>query len=263
MRLLVVALAGVACWFALPAKAQPLQTDTAALNWSRLPGTEACPDLAELARRVGQHLKRDAFVSPAKARVLVDASIQPAQPGFRVRIVLSSSDQAAPGERELASPNLDCNDAVDSAALAIALMLDPDALTRSAEPTPTFDASPSATPETAAKPPAAAAAPAPAANAIPTTAATSRDSEPALRRSNVGPARLALGGLAANEQVPGNGFGVVVGLRQVNQTRSVGLNLEASYLAPRRVQIRTGDLEAGGQFSLLGAQLSGVWAPYR
>lgn len=63
--------------------------------------------------------------------------------------------------------------------------------------------------------------------------------------------------------MPGNGFGVVVGLRQLNQARSLGLDLEVSYLAPRRVQVRAGEAEAGGQFSLLGVQLSGVWSPYR
>jgi hypothetical protein len=265
MRPLVVALAGVTSWFALPASGQPLQTDTAALNWNRLPGAEACPDLAELARRVAQHLKRDAFVSPAKAHVLVDASIHPAQPGFRVRIVLSSSDQAAPGERELVSPSSDCNDAVDSAALAIALMLDPEALSRSDEPAPAA--------ETSAMPDAGARAPAPSASATPPIAPKPAKTPPPLadaaqptapsRQRRLGTTQLAVGALVASDQVPGNSFGVMAGLRRVNPARSLGLNLGASYLAPRRLPIRTGLSEAGGQFSLFSAELSGVWSPLR
>lgn len=266
MRLLVVALVGVASSFALPASAQPLHTDTAALNWSRLPGAEACPDLAELARRVGQHLKRDAFVSPAKARVIVDASIQPAQPGFRVRIVLSSSDQAAPGERELASPNLDCNEAVDSAALAIALMLDPDALTRSDEPArPDAPAAPETSPSAPAfAAPPAAPVPPPAKPQPPFAAATETEPPAARPRPrNLGLTQLAVGGLAVTDQIPGNSFGFTAGLRRVNQARSWGFNLGASYLAPRRLTIRTGENEAGGEFSLFGAELAGVWSPLR
>jgi len=157
MRRLAVALAGATCCFALPASGQTSAGDTAALNWSRMRGAEACPDLAELARRVSAHLKRDAFVSPTKATVLVDASIQPAEPGFRVRIVLSSSDQATPGERALTSLSPDCNEAIDS----------------------------------------------------------------------------------------------------------LGLNLEAGYLAPRRLTIPVQERAVGGEFSLLSGQLSGAWSPYR
>ena len=264
MRPLVVAVAGLASWFALPASAQPLRTDTAALNWSRLPGAEACPDLGELARRVGQHLKRDPFVSPAKARVIVDASIELAQPGFRVSIVLSSSDQARPGQRELVSPNLDCNDAVDSAALAITLMLDPDALTRSDEPATTSDAA--FPPDTsAAAPPAPAkpeAAPAKATTQIAVTTHT-EPPPPRPRPRKLGLTQLAAGGLAATDQIPGNSFGFTLGLRRVNQLRSRGINLGVSYLAPRQLLLRTGESQAGGEFSLLGAELSGVWSPFR
>lgn len=257
MRPLVAALAGAACWFAVPASGQPSETGNAALNWSRLPGAEACPDLAELARRIAAHLKRDAFASPTKATVLVDASIQPVDPGFLVRIVLSSRDQATPGERALTSRAPDCNEAVDSAALAIALMLDPEALTRTEPPAPT--------PEPSASPPATAASAAPAlpvvepAKPAPVAFATP-PSEITPRRRVPGPMQLAAGTLGSHDQVPGTSFGVLAGLRRVNHSRSLGVDLGLTYLVPRRLEMRT---DTGGRFSLLAAGLSGVWSPWR
>lgn len=256
MRPLAVALAGAACWFAIPASGQTSDAGGAALNWSRLPGTEACPDLGELARRVSAHLKRDAFVSPAKATTLVDASIQPAELGFRVRIVLSSGDQATPGERALTTINPDCNEAVDSAALAIALMLEPDALTRSDDPGAT--SAPSANAPATSAPPAPTAAPVEPAKPSPIGTAT-KSKAPASRPRVLGPTQLAAGALGANDQVPGNSFGVLAGLRRVNQSRSLGLDLGLTYLAPRRLELRA---DAGGRFSLFGAGLSGVWSPF-
>jgi hypothetical protein len=256
MRSLVVAsLAGVASWAAAPASAQPSDKGAAALNWHRLPGAEACPGIAELARRVGVQLKRDAFVSPAQATVLVDVSIQPASPGFRVRILLSSNDQMPPGERELASASPDCNDAVDSAALAIALMLDPDALTRSQESEPQ-PAEPTSTP-VAAPSPAAPPAPAPPVTAV---AASQPSKAPAQRPRSRGRIQLAANALGALEQVPGAGFGVGAWLRLANQARSSSAELDVSYLAPKEHELRD---RAGGRFSLFGVGLSHVWSPFR
>jgi hypothetical protein len=224
-----------------------------------LPGTEACAGVAELARRVGTHLKRDAFVSPAKATVLVDASIQPAEPGFRVRIVLSSSDQTTPGERALTSLNPDCNEAVESAALAIALMLDPDALTRSAQPadTPPTDVRANATTTAPTAPPAPRAIelskPAPG-----TPKSETSEQPPAGHPRALGSTQLATGALGASDQLPGNSFGVMAGVRRSNQARSWGIDLNLVYLAPRQLELRTG---AGGRFSLLGGGISGVWSP--
>jgi hypothetical protein len=254
MRPLVAALVGATCWFATPARAQSSETGNAALNWSRLPGAEACADLAELARRVGAHLKRDAFVSPAKATVLIDASIQPAEPGFRVRIVLSSSDQATPGERTLTSLNPDCNEAVDSAALAIALMLDPDALTRSDEPAPTPP------PDAGSSKPVTAPTPVPVVPLASAPAATPVAAKTPARPRVLRLTELAAGALGAHDQVAGNSFGVLAGLRRMSPSRSLGVELGLIYLAPRRLEVRK---DTGGRFSLLGMGLSGAWTPLR
>jgi hypothetical protein len=248
MRSLLVALAGVACGIAAPASAEPIEHGTAALNLSRLPGAEACPNVGELARRVAVQLKRDAFVSPAAATVFVDVTIRPAAPGFRIRILLSSHDQAPPGERELTSSSLDCNDAVDSAALAIALMLDPEALTRSDEPAPTPGAAPApSAPVPVPSPPPSIPAPAKSPSATTTRARPVR-----------GQTRLALGAQGAVDQVPGVDFGVSGGLRLGNSGRTHAIEVGLAYLAPRRVEVRAG---AGGQFSLVDLGVSHVWSP--
>jgi hypothetical protein len=136
MRCLVVVVAGLVCSVSSVGHAEPEASkgNHAALNWSRQAGAEDCPDVSELAKRVNMHLKRDAFVSPAAAQVLIDAVIESVEPqGFRVRVTISSAD-ATPGVRELESPGADCSDAVDAAALAIALMIDPNVLSSDAAP---------------------------------------------------------------------------------------------------------------------------------
>jgi hypothetical protein len=250
MRSLLVALTGVACGVAAPASAEPIEHGNAALNWSRLPGAEACPDVGELARRVAVQLKRDAFVSPTAATVFVDVTIRPAQPGFRIRILLSSHDQAPPGERELTSSSLDCNDAVDSAALAIALMLDPEALTRSDEPGP-----PPAAAAPTPSPPVPIPSPPPS---IQTPAKLPPATTTALAPPVRGHARFALGAQGAIDQVPGFGLGVSGGLRLGNRGRTQAIEVGIAYLAPRQVQVRAG---AGGQFSLVDLGVSHVWSP--
>jgi hypothetical protein len=261
--LVVVALLGVPCWLAAPARAQSAEQGAAALNWNRLPGAEACPNVGELARRVGVQLKRDAFVSPAKATVLVDVSIQPARPGFRVRILLSSHDQLPPGERELASSSSDCNDAVDAAALAIALMLDPEALARSQEsgpsrgtfPSPPVAPPPTSVPESSTSSPPVAAPPAAAAAASQTSPTPMAPARPPRR----GRTQVAASALAAVNQGPGSALGLGGWLRLTNEARSSSVELDVVYLAPKEVEIRS---RAGGRLSLLGAGLSHVWSPF-
>jgi len=68
------------------------------------------------------------------------------------------------------------------------------------------------------------------------------------------------GALGAHDQVPGSSFGFLAGVRRLNRSRSLGVDLSLIYLAPRRLEVRT---NTGGRFSLLGVDLSGVWTSLR
>ncbi len=232
-----------------PSRAEPAAPT--ALSWHREPGAEACPGLREVAAKVSAHLERDPFAAPAAASVFVEATIAPAPGGWTTRIDLSSSSGSnGSGQRIVESSEPECGAAVDAAALAIALMIDPNALLRgrvsdapelpaASLPTPTLS---KATPQ----PPAAEAS----RRCPPETLVT-----PQSWRT-----RLALGGLASVGQLPAVSGGAWFDLRLSPATRRVGLEIAFAYLAPREARVRA---EAGGEFSSLSALGSVFWTPAR
>ena len=234
----------------------PLCADQAtptALSWHRLPGAEACPGLKDVAARVIAHLQRDPFAAPSSASAVIEATIAPAPNGWTTQIDYSSTlDANATGQRKLESTEPECGAAVDAAALAIALMIDPNALTSgpATEPTPPLV-------EPQPEPP-------PAAErerreAPPRWQATA-PCEPQAPLDAPWRTRLAAGAVFGLGQVPSATGGGWLGWRLSPAERRLGLELAFAYLAAREARVRAG---AGGEFSSLSVSGSAFWAPLR
>jgi hypothetical protein len=85
-----------------------------------------------MARAVEGILRREALVPASRADLLIEARVEkvPGRPRFRAVIEVVSPDGAVIGSRTLESATDDCRRLDDPAALAIALMIDPEAVTR-------------------------------------------------------------------------------------------------------------------------------------
>ena len=99
---------------------------SAALNWVRLSGAEACIGAAELAERVEQRLERSVFVVDSAARLSVDGAVQPSVTGFTVQLALSDRAGRVLGRRAIQSSAADCRQLDEAIVLVIALTLSPD-----------------------------------------------------------------------------------------------------------------------------------------
>jgi len=108
------------------------------LSWSRLDGAADCIGTRELAQAVEQLLGRAVFVSAAKADVSVEGQVKRVgKVGQWEAIITMSDHQGKPlGFRELISESSTCRDLDESLALAIALMIDPDAMSKPPVPPP-------------------------------------------------------------------------------------------------------------------------------
>jgi hypothetical protein len=136
--------------------------EPAALSWVRAPGAEGCPGASEVALRIEQRLGRAVLVAPTRAKLYVEALARPGEGGgFMVQITLYR-EAGVVGRRDLDAQD-DCKSVAERAALAIALMIDPEALEPRpvAAPTPVapapapsqFATKPSASERTASQPP--------------------------------------------------------------------------------------------------------------
>jgi hypothetical protein len=115
--------------------------EPAALSWVRARGAEVCPGGREVALLVEQRLGRPVLVPPARAKLYIEALARPVEGGeFAVQITLYR-DAEVVGRRDL-DPQDDCKSIAERAALAIALMIDPEAL----EPRPDATQAPRAPP---------------------------------------------------------------------------------------------------------------------
>jgi hypothetical protein len=93
-----------------------------------------------MARTVERKLHREVFVPATRADLMVEALVEPGQgSGFHVVITTSGADGTVLGQRELSTQESTCAAITESAALAIALMIDPEAVLgpeRPPEPAP-------------------------------------------------------------------------------------------------------------------------------
>jgi hypothetical protein len=104
------------------------QLRPSSLSWVRRAGAESCPGSRDMARTIERRLHREVFVPATRAELAVEALVEPGQgSGFHVLITTSGADGAVLGQRELSTQESSCAPIAESAALAIALMIDPEA----------------------------------------------------------------------------------------------------------------------------------------
>ena len=113
------------------AAAQPAEsshTKTASLSWTRLEGAQGCIGTRDLAQAVETLLGHPVFVSASQAEVSIEGRAEPQSAGgYRATITVSSKSGQPLGTRELASEKGDCRALDEQVALAVALIIDPEA----------------------------------------------------------------------------------------------------------------------------------------
>jgi hypothetical protein len=127
----------IAVGFAATARADgaspPAKTGekTSSLSWTRQGGADGCIGTHDLAQRVEAILHRGAIVSAAAADLSIEGHAETKSPkGYRAVIVVADGRGERLGKRELVTDDADCRALDEPVSLAIALMIDPDALTR-------------------------------------------------------------------------------------------------------------------------------------
>jgi hypothetical protein len=105
------------------------------LSWVRAEGAESCPPPSAIAKLVEERLGRSVFVSPARAELAVEAYAERAADSkWHIAISVSKKDGEVAGRRVFWSDESSCTPVAENAALAIALMIDPDAMLRPEQP---------------------------------------------------------------------------------------------------------------------------------
>jgi hypothetical protein len=111
------------------ARADPA-TPNGSLTWSRAPSAASCIAEEALATDVERLLGRPVFRPTEAADLHVEGHVELQPDGWHATLTLSSGAELALGRRELRSSASSCRALDESLALAIALMIDPDALLR-------------------------------------------------------------------------------------------------------------------------------------
>lgn len=115
------------CAATASAQPPPPKAKTATLGWARLDGAEKCIGTQELARSVETLLGRATFVSAADAELAVEGRVEKKKEGgFRAVLSISTAKGEGQGTREL-DVSGECSELNEPVALAIALLIDPDA----------------------------------------------------------------------------------------------------------------------------------------
>ena len=109
---------------------------TSSLGWVRRPGAESCIGTHPLAEAVEALLRRAAFVSAAHAELCVDGLIERVERplAWHAIVTVSNAKGDVLGSRELTSVEASCASINEPLTLAIALMIDPDALLAAGRP---------------------------------------------------------------------------------------------------------------------------------
>lgn len=212
---------------------EPPAVELAALHWRRLEGAESCPSEADVSLAIERRLGHAALVSKAQATLLIDATLRGSSTsGFHVEITLSRGDTVV-GRRELESAEPSCQSVAETAALVIALAVDPEA---SLEPLP-IPTAPESAPTSAAPPPQpeVALTPPPPKPRPATSAHTERWQ-----------GDLELGGTLLIGAAPNIASALYVRGRALPPRWPLGIELGAAYFPTRQVEARPGK---GGYFS--------------
>lgn len=110
-------------WCSVGAGAPPYS-----LSWVRGEGAEACPGRAELIAEVERRLGQSAFDDAAERSL--EAQIHRSKEGFRSQIYVRDRDGRTIGKRVLGSADTACGPIFSATALALALLIDPEAAQR-------------------------------------------------------------------------------------------------------------------------------------
>lgn len=228
----------------LPAGGAP---STYSLAWVRDEGAESCPTGRELASDVTQRLGRSPF--DENAIHSIEIRVERTATGFRSRVYVRASDGRVLGRRLLSSDEPSCAPLFSATALAVALLIDPDAALRENPSAPSavaaFDV-----PEPAAPPPVAPTR-APPPPSPPPVAEPRAALEPAEREvASTSALAVFAGGL-----VPGNSAGVALHVAG-RVTPHWGFAASALYVSPSSTATEDVSLS-------VGATAFGAFATFR
>lgn len=216
------------CLGAAPARAQPA-VSSYALSWVRAEGAEECPTARALATEVERRLGRAVF-DPAAARSF---EVQVTRVAGRYRSDVFVRDEAgrAVGHRTLENDEPGCQALFGATALAIALVIDPEAAGRQPAATAAFEAPPPAPPPPVPSPPPVASPPPP------------RLVPPAPPRAAT-PVTLSLRGHVSGALVPTVSPGVALAFSARPSARW-GFAASGWYVAPQTARQGEGDFSIG------------------
>ena len=124
-----------------------VEARTSTLSWTRLPGAEMCPTLPAMATQMDALTGRSVITSSSDAALVIEAYVEalpaddahPEAPHFRATVHVSTREGEVLGERLIETSDATCAALLERAALAMVLMIDPDADlagTRQEEPPP-------------------------------------------------------------------------------------------------------------------------------
>jgi hypothetical protein len=110
------------------AQSKPQPTGTAELSWVRDASARDCPDPRAMRAEVADRLGRDPF-GPGPGPT-IEATAEHSDIAWSAHIAAYGTDGRLIGERELTSAAGDCTSLAAATALAVALVIDPDAVAR-------------------------------------------------------------------------------------------------------------------------------------
>ncbi len=225
----------VTCWVQR-AEAQSPAPSSYSLSWTRGDGADGCPTSRALSVEVERRLGRKVF-EPSAERAF---EVQVTRSGSRYHsdVFVRDAQGHTLGQRALESDEPDCAALFNATALAIALVIDPEAASRQPDPsaaTAAFDVPPPAAPS--APPPPAPPPPAPPAPPAPKVAA------PAPTRART-PTSIAARAELSGELVPGTSTGLAL-VFMARPGDRFGFSVAAGYTAPRTARDGGGVYDVG------------------
>jgi hypothetical protein len=110
-----------------PVRAEPEDRKAGVhLSWTRSPAAASCPDAGLVQADVARRLGGNPFTEPS--HLFVEASVSKEGGTWQAEIEMREADGSSLGSRKVASDGPHCASLAAAAGLAIALMIDPDAL---------------------------------------------------------------------------------------------------------------------------------------
>ena len=177
------------------------------LSWVRGEGADGCPARNELSREVTLRLGRNPFDDAAS--LSIEIRVERLGEGFESRIHVRDERGQVIGRRALSQQEPECHALFSATALAVALLIDPDAASREPQPVASLQGTPEPAPPVAVAP-APPPQPAPAPVSPPPAQYDVPAPPPRAQEQHSETGSVALEGLAAAGLVPGltPGFGL-------------------------------------------------------